>query len=104
MASAWTPDTLRQSIERRTNEIIEMERDYQARLKAAMELLAHEKQLLNSFQPINRFPTEILLRIFSCYLDATKDSSDYSINPFSSLHLTQVCTHWRLVTIECPML
>ena len=81
-----------------------MKRDYQTRLKAAMELLAHEKRLLNDFQPINQLPTEVLLRIFSCYLDAMKGSSaDYSINPFCNIHLTHVCSHWKAVVIECPL-
>lgn len=77
-------------------EVAEIEKAY----IAAKQPLSLWKQLLNSLQPIDRLPDEILLDICLRFVIlADRTSSLYSLDPSFIVHWTHVCSRWRTIQL-----
>ncbi|KAI1786872.1 hypothetical protein LXA43DRAFT_749957 [Ganoderma leucocontextum] len=75
---------------------------------------SHVRNLLNAAATINTLPPEILAHIFTLYATETVRIASISTfeayepfnypSPRTALHLTEVCKHWRDVSLTTPSL
>ena len=75
---------------------------------------SHVRSLLNAVPTINTLPPELLAHIFTLYATETVRIASISIfeaydpfnypSPRAALRLTEVCKHWRDVSLTTPSL
>jgi hypothetical protein len=72
----------------------------QAKISSEREAIARQKQLRNAHLSVNRFPPEVLARIF--LFNRPPLWHNHPLRPF--LRVTQVCAHWRTSALGHPAL
>ena len=106
MHTPQVPLSLLSKIQQCENNIADMQREYDEKLKNRKHALAVQYRLLNLLQPIiARLPDDLLVIIFEAYYEATKhshSSSCYDIDPFCVIHLTHICHRWRNLVHDSP--
>jgi hypothetical protein len=70
------------------------------KIKLEEKAVALQKQLRNAHSPVNRFPSEVLARIF--LFRRPHSWIDSGLQDF--LRVTQVCAYWRMSALSHPML